>query len=282
MTSSIPPHPADSDGSPIAVAPVPLSVWRLARIIGYGLMVLSFVDFLYILLPAEFLNPVWEYQFTGDLVKLIPVPLLACVLVFSGETLERHPRETLILRILSWLALGLSITFFLILPLTLFNTQRIHRFNTNQINSQVNQQTLQLEATRAQLEKATPEQLQSLVPTPNPNGQFQAPATPQEAKTQILKSIEQSKQQAADQAVQARANVRRNLIKNSLKLMAEAFLGGVMFFYTWWTTPWARRSNTWISPRPAQPASWPGMAWSKQLQRLLSRKPRRISYRPRR
>ena len=49
---------------------------RLARVVGYGLLLLSFVDFLYVLIPADFMDPVWEYQFAGDLVKLVPVPLL--------------------------------------------------------------------------------------------------------------------------------------------------------------------------------------------------------------
>jgi hypothetical protein len=54
------------------------------------------------------------------------------------------------------------------MPLTAANTLRIHRFNNEQIRTQVNQQRQQIEATRNQLEQATPEQLQSLVPTPTP------------------------------------------------------------------------------------------------------------------
>ena len=138
------------------------------RSIGYGLLGLSFVDLLYVLLPPDFTNPVWEYQTIGDLVRLIPVPLLALILVFYGEAIARKRLEKRILWTLSWLTLVIAIIFFLLVPLTISDSIRIGRFNNEQISNQVNQQKLQLDATRQQLEKATPEQLQSLVPAPDP------------------------------------------------------------------------------------------------------------------
>lgn len=281
-----PPAPSDnSDHTPElntnAVAPISLGhLLRLARVAGYGLLLISFVDFLYVLIPADFMDPVWEYQFAGDLVKLVPVPLLALILVFGGDAVERQEVEWPILKVLSWLTLFFSVTLFLLVPLTAANTLRLHRFNNEQISTQVNQQRQQIEATRTQLEQATPQQLQSLVPTPNEQGQLpNAPASPEEAKAQILDNLNQAKDQAAAQAAQARANVKQNLIKNSLKLIAESILGSLMFLYAWLISRWARRGQgTLKTDAAAQPVN-PATAFGRRMGRLIGRKPKRMKHR---
>lgn len=253
---------------------------RLARVVGYGLLLLSFVDFLYVLIPADFMDPVWEYQFAGDLVKLVPVPLLALVLVFWGDNVERQDMEWPILRLLSWLTLIFSVTLFLLIPLTVANTLRIHQFNNEQISTQVNQQRQQIEATRTQLEQATPQQLQSLIPTPDERGQLpNAPTSPEDARTQILDNLNQAKEQAAAQADQARANVKQNLIKNSLKLIAESFLGSVLFLYAWLVSRWARRGKGTLKTASGEPQVNPATAFGRRVARAMGRKPKRMKHR---
>lgn len=226
------------------------------RSIGYGLLGLSFVDLLYVLLPPDFTNPVWEYQTIGDLVRLIPVPLLALILVFYGEAIARKRLEKRILWTLSWLTLVIAIIFFLLVPLTISDSIRIGRFNNEQISNQVNQQKLQLDATRQQLEKATPEQLQSLVPAPDQNGNLpDAPATPEQAKAQVLASLQQAQEQADTQATQARDNLRQNLFKNTIKLTLELLIGGFIYLYLWSATRWARRPQK--NPRESFSSSRP-------------------------
>lgn len=249
---------------------------RLARVAGYGLLVMSFVDFLYVLIPAKVTDPVWAYQFTGDLVKLIPVPLLALVLVFWGEAGDRQSIERSLLQFLSWLTLIFSVALFLLIPLTLANTIRIHHYNNEQINTQVNQQEQQIEATRSQLEQATPEQLQKLVPVPDETGQLpDVPTSPEQAKNQILNSLVKAREQATIQAQQARTNVRRNLIKNTLKLTVESLIGGVLFLYTWLVTRWARHPKSYIQSEAATPTLNPAMQFARQVRKRLRWKPRR-------
>jgi hypothetical protein len=213
------------------------------RSTGYGLLLLAFVDLLYVLIPLELTNPVWEYQTTGDLIRLVPVPMLAFMLVFYGEATSRRRIERPILRALSWSTLIFGVILLLLIPLTVINTVRISRYNNDQISIQINQQKLQLDNTKSQLEKASPSQLQSLIPTPDEKtGNLpDMPKTPEEAKAQILSNIQKARETAEAQAAQARKNVKQNLTKNSIKLMVEALIAGCLFLYNWHVTSWARR-----------------------------------------
>jgi hypothetical protein len=250
---------------------------RLARVVGYGLLLLSFVDFLYGLIPADFMDPVWEYQFAGDLIKLVPVPLLALVLALWGDYVERHDIEWPILKFLSWLSLLFSVTLFLLIPLTVANTLRIHQFNNEQISTQINQQQQQIDAARTQLEQATPQQLQSLMPGNQSNAI--AAASPDDARAQILDNLQQAKEQADAQATQARANVKQNLIKNSLKLTAQSFLGSCLFFYVWLVSRWARRGKGTLKAHSRDTQINPATAFGRRVGRMMGRKPKRMNHR---
>ena len=224
----------------------------IIRMVGYGLLLLSCIDLLYVLLPPELTKPVWEYHTMGDLAKLAPVPLLALMLVFYGETFSRKRIERPILRFLSWLTLVIAIVFFLLLPLTLFDSVRISRFNNEQITAQVDQQKLQIDATKKQLEKANPEQLQSLIPKPDEKGNLpDAPKNPEQAKQQILGNLQKAKDQADAQATQARSNLRLNLFKNTAKLIFQVLIAGSIFAYVWKCTQWARQTQSWKYITPA-------------------------------
>ncbi|MGI0493975.1 HpsJ family protein [Alkalinema pantanalense CENA528] len=221
----------------------PVRGLRILRFVGYGLLAVSFIDLLYVIFPAELMNPVWEYQTTGDVVRLIPVPLLAFMLVFYGESAARFRLERPVVKLVSWSTLLIGVLLILLIPLTVVNTMRISRFNNDQINTQVNQQKLLLETTQAQLDQATPAQLQSLIPVPDdktkqiPN----APKNAEEAKAQVLDNLKKAREEANKQADQARKNVQKNLTKNSSKIILEALVGGALFLYIWYVSGWARK-----------------------------------------
>jgi hypothetical protein len=213
------------------------------RSIGYGLVFLSFVDLLYILFPLELTNPVWEYQIIGDLIRLVPVPILAFMLVFYGETTERRRMERPVLRVLSWSLLVIGVSLLLLIPLTVVNTMRISSYNNDQINIQIQQQKLQLDSTKSQLEKASMAQLESLIPVADEKtGKLpDAPKTPEAARKQVLSNIQKARETAEAQASQARKNVQQNLMKNSSKIIIEALIAGALFLYHWHLTKWARQ-----------------------------------------
>ncbi|MBI4783122.1 MAG: hypothetical protein HY785_17645 [Oscillatoriophycideae cyanobacterium NC_groundwater_1537_Pr4_S-0.65um_50_18] len=256
MTTSSHASPSDpqnlSGGASAASAPAkaivssnPQRTLLMSRRIGYSLLVLCLVDLIYVIVPPEFTNPVWEYQTAGDLIKLVPVPLLAMMLLFYGETALRSRLERLALFILSWTTLVVGVLLLLLIPLVITDAARINQFNDTQITTQVTQQTIQLDSTKKQLEQATQQQLASLVPRPDQAGNLpDMPKTPAQAKTQILVNIDRAKTQAQAQADEARGNVRRNLLKNTIKLTLQSFLSGFTFIYIWIRTDWARRAES--------------------------------------
>jgi hypothetical protein len=241
-------NPATAEIIPASVTLIPtglnpVKTLQILRSIGYGLLLLSFIDLLYLIFPPEFTKPVWEYQTIGDLVRLIPVPMIAFMLVFYGESFGRKKLERPVVAILSWSTLIFGVFCLLMIPLTVVNTLRIAQYNNDQINTQVTQQKTQLNNTKNQLDQATPEQLQSLIPVPaeKTDSPSNTPKNSGEAKAQVLDNIQKAQKKADDQALDARKNVQQNLIKNSSKIILESLVGGCLFLYTWLVTNWARR-----------------------------------------
>lgn len=221
----------------------PIKTMQVMRMIGYGLLALATIDLIYIIVPPEFTKPIWEYQTMGDMVRLIPVPMLAFMLVFYGETTGRKRFERPLVFAFSWSTLVFGVVFLLMIPLTVVNTLRIAQYNNDQINIQVQQQKLRLDNTRNQIQGASPDDLEKLIPRPseeqaqNPN----IPKTRSAAKAKVLTNLEKAQSMADEEADKARKNVEQNLYKNSFKLVTEALIGSTLFFYTWFVTPWARR-----------------------------------------
>ena len=57
----------------------------ILRLVGYGLLVMAIIDLLFLLIPPQLMNPLWEFQTMGAIVERIPVTLLGIVLVYYGE-----------------------------------------------------------------------------------------------------------------------------------------------------------------------------------------------------
>jgi FtsH-binding integral membrane protein len=88
----------------------------ILRLVGYGLLVMALVDILFLLIPPQLMNPVWEFQTMGAIIERIPVTLLGIVLVYYGERSDRAPIETLLLRWLSWFCLIFAIFLLITFP----------------------------------------------------------------------------------------------------------------------------------------------------------------------
>ncbi|NJM44771.1 MAG: hypothetical protein HC860_00320 [Alkalinema sp. RU_4_3] len=240
--------PTTADHIPASVTLIPtglnpVKTLQILRSIGYGLLLLSLIDLLYIIFPPEFTKPIWEYQTIGDLVRLIPVPMIAFMLVFYGESFGRKKIERPVVALLSWSTMVFGVFCLLMIPLTVVNTLRIAQYNNDQINTQVTQQKTQLNNTKNQLDQATPDQIKSLIPIPaeKAGSPANSPTNPGEAKAQVLDNIQKAQKKADEQALDARKNVQQNLIKNSSKIILESLIGGCLFLYTWLVTDWARR-----------------------------------------
>jgi predicted PurR-regulated permease PerM len=215
------------------------SIYRL-RWIGYGLLILSVLDTIAVLIPANFGNRLWELQTIGAIVERVPVPLLAMALIFFGEGYDRRGLENLFLKLLSWVCLLLGLVFLLMLPLGIFGTINVNTQNNQQITNQANQQLAQLQQVEQRLTKGSPEDLRTLAGELSRLGVPANTDNPQQLKDQILSRITPAKEQLNKQKAAVESNQRLTLFKNSVKWLLGALISSVLFFTLWRGTDWAR------------------------------------------
>jgi predicted PurR-regulated permease PerM len=215
------------------------SIYRL-RWIGYGLLILSVLDTIATLIPANFGNRLWELQTIGAIVERVPVPLLAMALIFFGEGYDRRGLENLFLKLLSWVCLLLGLVFLLMLPLGIFGTIYVNNQNNQQIDTQANQQLAQLQQVQERLTKGSPEDLRNLAGELTRLGVPANTENPQQLKDQILSRITPAKERLQTQKAAVQSNQRLQLFKNSVKWLLGALISSVLFFTLWRGTDWAR------------------------------------------
>ncbi|MBW4679360.1 MAG: HpsJ family protein [Microcoleus vaginatus WJT46-NPBG5] len=216
------------------------SIYRL-RWVGYGLLLLALFNTVEIFIPPDFMNPGWELQTIGALVEQVPIPLMALVLIFFGESYDRTRLEKPLLKLLSWLCLLLALLFLLLIPLALVNTLRVDDQVNQRINAQAQQQISQLQQVEDQLTKGTPEDIRTLATQLNSLGIAIDSQNPEEIKSQILARIPPAKAQLQQQAQTERSNQRLGLVKSSVKWNLGALISSVLLFIIWRGTGWARR-----------------------------------------
>lgn len=215
-----------------------LGLWRS---IGHGLFLFALVDLIYAVIPPKFTDPVWEFQTIGDWFERVPVLMLGLMLIFYREWDFRRPIERQLLPLLSWLTIPLGLCFLLLLPLCASDAVQINRLNNSQINTQLNEQTLQVDQAKSRLLSASQADLETLLLPEEQAAQIEtAPRTAQAAKEVALDNIEAVEKRAQDEAAQARQSLKRNLLKNTVRLMLGCLVSAMLLFYVWRTTGWAR------------------------------------------
>lgn len=216
----------------------------LFRLIGYGLLLFVLFDLITVFVPPRLMDPVWEFQTIGAIVERIPLPLLGFVLIFYGAENFRSKGEVLFLKILSWAALLIAILLFLLIPLGISNTLRINERNNTQLTAQATQQMTQLEQFQDQLNKATTNDLQTLLTRVQAQDRnSQDIKNPEELKKRLLTEANQAEENLKNQAESTRKSKRLELLKSSLKWNLGALIAGILFIRIWQATGWARQST---------------------------------------
>jgi hypothetical protein len=200
----------------------------LFRIAGYALLALSLFDIVDIFIPVRFTNAAWEFQIVRNLVERAPVPLLGLVLVLSSAKSSR------IVKFLSWSSLVVGILFLLLIPLGVSSSWRLAQQNQQQLTTQLNQQTAQLQQVQDVLAKATTAQeINSVLSRLNPQGRPPAINNPEQVKSQLLSQLTQARNRALAQAEASRTSARQVLIRNAVKSLLGALVCGVVFLSIW-------------------------------------------------
>lgn len=204
---------------------------------GYILLILALIDFINILIPFHFTNPVWEFQMVGALVDHAPVPLIGLIFVFVGHIKSRNQSDFYLLKFLSWSALSVGLLFVLLLPLEFNNTWRLDKQNNFQILNQSSQQISQLQQMKELLNNGkTDQEINSIFRSLNNQSSLPNLKNPQETKSQLLVQIAQLENNVSKQTRAIQDVKHQELIKNSVKWNLGALVYAVAFIWIWQAT----------------------------------------------
>jgi len=196
------------------------------------------------------MNPQWEFYSIGAIVERIPVPLIGFVMVYWGEQDYRRPRERLILKVLTWFALGFALILLAFIPLCVVDSFRIYNTQIQEINAfqgqnlaLIKQLEDKLSATASvdefqdllnrSLKSRTPRTLDTSQSLPGVKAQI--PTLLEPARSTIDRQV----QAAQDKAL----SERPGLLKRTVKWSLGALIGAVMFGRIWQGTRWARKKS---------------------------------------
>jgi hypothetical protein len=203
---------------------------RIARIIGYGLLVLAFLDLIETFMSLDVNNALSLFQTIGTLVDRVPVTFIGLLLVFLGGLDERNKWEALLLKFLSWLTLVVGILFILLIPVGIGSTMQANNTSTTQIDAQYKEKLSQLNGTEQRLKQAAPEAVADVIKR---QGGSVEGKTPQQLKDKVVSDIGQLKTQLQFQANAEKSKQRKALLKKSVKLNVGALLSGALFISLW-------------------------------------------------
>ncbi|NJK60722.1 MAG: hypothetical protein HC918_11440 [Oscillatoriales cyanobacterium SM2_1_8] len=219
---------------------MPIEAYAITiRLIGYGFLLYTVVDFGAALIPPQFTNPAWEFQFAGRLVELVWFPILGFGLVFAPVV--SNQRGAKILAALSWCALALAILYFALLPLLVINTIRLERTALAAFNITSERRTAAYNELTQQLEALSPSNLENLLR--NPPAALRPPAeatTPNTVRAWLLQRAQSEQAEARQRAETQRNAQRTNILRSSVKWCCGALLSSLMMFYIWQFSGWAR------------------------------------------
>lgn len=110
------------------------------RIVGWALLALGLIDIFYILIGADWMNPVAELRVGGRLAEHALALLLGLLLLLLPAGDKFTPKEARTLSKLSKLGLVLGALYLLLIPFLLLSAFRIQRALTKQTTTWVEQQ----------------------------------------------------------------------------------------------------------------------------------------------
>jgi len=214
----------------------------ILRLVGYGLLLMALVDLLFLLIPPQLMNPLWEFQTMGAIIERIPVTLLGMVLIYYGEKSDRAPIEAKLLKLLSWASLLAAVVLMLTIPLSISNSFRIYNQHNASANAQFVSQKDNIEQFKQQLQAANSKDEIGAILQQQARQQVNIPESvnTDKLKTDIITNLQNNQNSITSQAEAFRSQKKSLLIKKCLKWNIGALISSILFFMIWKSTGWAR------------------------------------------
>jgi len=217
---------------------------KIINLVGYIILLLTLLDYVFLLFPFQLFEPNWAYNISGNLVENVWAFLLGFLLIFYRRDQELiRPREFTLLSLLSWLTLVIGIGYFLITPVIIGNAFRINRSQQAQAITRIKQQDFQAKQYSQQLNKASLEQINNLFQNYQKQNPEPKVTSAQQLKASLLTEVKQ-KQKIARRKLETQSSKKKNnLLKNTLKWSIGAIISGISFILIWKYTKWTRAEN---------------------------------------
>ncbi|MGV2826793.1 HpsJ-like protein, cyanoexosortase A-associated [Myxosarcina sp. GI1(2024)] len=214
----------------------------ILRLVGYGLIIMALVDLIFLLIPPQLMNPLWEFQTIGAIIERIPVSLLGIVLVFYGERSDRAPIEFSILRWLSRFCLVIAIILLLIIPLSITNSFRIYYQHNAAVNTRVVEQIDAMQKFQDRIKSASSAKEIGAILQQEAEEKinFNNAINTTQLKADIVENLRRNQQKLRDRSQASRSQKRSILLKSCLKWNLGALIAATLFFLIWKSTLWAR------------------------------------------
>lgn len=212
--------------------------------IGYFILGLTFLDYVFLLMPPRFLDPTWELNIIGNLVENVWAPLLGFALVFVRQ---ENGFKKLELKLLSWLSrlmLLMAIIYFLSAPLIISNTIKLQQKSFSELKTQLETQKNQVAQFKKQLSQIPDRQLENYL---KQNKSKASSSLKNSSSDRLLEKafdqVEQEQIKSSEQIKAAYKKQKFSLIQQSLKWCMGTLFSGAIFLVFWRHTEWARKTS---------------------------------------
>jgi uncharacterized protein YjgD (DUF1641 family) len=213
--------------------------------IGYGLLVLSLISLVDMLVPTDFMNPVWEFQTMGSIIEQSPLILVGLFMAFLVDRDRLTKWDKLVLKCLSWLALAVALTYLLMIPLCVADAVRVHRQSNQQIATEFSENRESIQQIKDKLNQSKTigelEQLISSLDSAEVASEITQTQSVEQVKQKLVQMIAEGEQTLEAQAQQAQSEKSLDLLKKSVKWNLGALVSGLLFISVWQGTRWARQ-----------------------------------------
>ena len=214
----------------------------ILRLVGYGLLLIVLVDLLFLLIPTQLNNPLWEFQTMGAMVERVPVTLLGIVLIYYGEKSDRAFFEATILKLLSWFSLSIAVALMLTIPISISDSLQIYNYQSDTANAQFAIQQDTIEQFEQKLKAANSKEEIGIILQQQARQQINIPDSIniEKLKTDIVANLQNDRDSAIAQANVFRVQKKSLLFKKCFKWNLGALIASILFFMIWKSTGWAR------------------------------------------
>ena len=220
---------------------------NIINLVGYTILFLILLDYGFLLISSQLFNPNWAYNTAGKLVENVWGLFLGLLLIFYRRDQDIvKPKESFILKIVSWLTLLAGISYFLLAPVIVGNSFRIYRNTQAQVTFQIEQQKTQVEQYTQQLQQANRAEIGSLFErySSEQNDSNISATTAGQMKDTLIAEVDKQQVQAEKQLRSQFNSDKTNLLKTTIKWLIGSIVSGICFVLIWRHTKWARKLNT--------------------------------------